>query len=452
MIINHMKHATNNIYSNINLNTYLNRDENYEQIKSFLHHFETNKSDLSIKRGLYVYGKSGSGKTTFVINTLIELGYDPICYDAGDMRTKGIVETMTKQNMSDKNVLSMYQHKIKKIVVVMDEIDGMNNGDKGGINSLIKIVRPKKTKRQRTEETTSNPIICIGNYYVDKKIKELMKVCNVMEIKMATNIQMLNIANYMIPHATPSVIDSITQFVGGDLRKLNMIYEIYCVNPSSILKIKELFLEKYYNDDTRQITKKLLNGDYSFNEHFTMMNETDRTIVGLLWHENIIDVIAKMKKSISIPFYLRILNNICFSDYIDRITFQKQIWQFNEMTSLIKTFKNNKIYNNSFKKKYKYNQSEVRFTKVLTKYSTEFNNTNFIQNLCQQLGMDRKDLFSYFINLKNKYSDNEIISLFENYEITKLDINRIYKYIDKCTKENAVDDIDEDSDTLDEST
>jgi ATP-binding cassette subfamily F protein 3 len=49
----------------------------------------------------------------------------------------------------------------------------MNNGDKGGINSLIKIIRPKKTKKQKLEETTLNPIICIGNYYVDKKIKVL---------------------------------------------------------------------------------------------------------------------------------------------------------------------------------------------------------------------------------------------------------------------------------------
>ena len=30
----------------------------------------------------------------------------------------------------------------------MDEIDGMNSGDKGGINSLIKLIRPKKTKKQ----------------------------------------------------------------------------------------------------------------------------------------------------------------------------------------------------------------------------------------------------------------------------------------------------------------
>ena len=164
------------------------------------------------------------------------------------------------------------------------------------------------------------------------------------------------------------------------------------------------------------------------------MNETDRTIVGLLWHENIIDVLGKMKPTASIPVYLKLLDNMCFADYIDRITFQKQIWQFNEMSSIIKTFKNNKIYHDSFKKKPKYNPQEVRFTKVLTKYSTEYNNLLFIQDLCQQLGMDKKDLLAFFLDLKNKHDDNEIISLFENYEITKLDINRIYRYIEKFTK------------------
>jgi hypothetical protein len=51
--------------------------------------------------------------------------------------------------------------------------------------------------------------------------------------------------------------------------------------------------------------------------------------------------------------------------------------------------------------------------------------------------MDKKDLFGFFIDLKNNNDDNEIISLLENYEINKLDINRIYRYIEKYIKENA---------------
>jgi hypothetical protein len=327
----------------------------------------------------------------------------------------------------------------------MDEIDGMNNGDKGGINSLIKIIRPKKTKKQRLEETTLNPIICIGNYHIDKKIKELMKVCNVIELKSPTNQQIKTIVEKLIPVFNTLNDEetkiNIINYIQGDLRKLNIIYDLSKNNENILTNnsVKNIFLQKSYNDDTRKITKKLINNNYNIDEHVTIMNETDRTIVGLLWHENIIDVLGKIKKEESVPFYLEILDNMCFADYIDRITFQKQIWQFNEMSSLIKTFKNNKTYHDTFitKKKQKYNPTEVRFTKVLTKYSTEYNNSIFIQNLCQELSMDKNDMFAFFLDLKNKYNDNEIAALFENYDISKLDINRIYRYLEKYTKENA---------------
>ena len=132
---------------------------------------------------------------------------------------------------------------------------------------------------------------------------------------------------------------------------------------------------------------------------------------------------------------------MCFADYMDRITFQKQIWQFNEMTSLIKTFYNNKLYLESSLKKPKFNPNEVRFTKVLTKYSTEFNNNTFIQSLCQELSMDVKDMLSFFMNLRDnseiENTEEYLSTLFENLEINKLDINRIYRYIDKCHNYNS---------------
>ena len=436
---------------NININQLLNRDEEADKIKEILKDFELNKHNLATKKGIYIYGDPGAGKTTFVTKILKELNYDIIKYDAGDIRNKSIIDTITKHNMSDKNVMSMFYKKIQRIAIIMDEIDGMNNGDKGGINSLIKIIRPKKTKKQRLEEITLNPIICIGNYHIDKKIKELMKVCHVIELKSPTKIQMSSIIDTIIPTLLDENIKvNVINYIQGDLRKLSTIYELY-KNKENVLNnniIQNIFLMKSYNDDTRKITKKLINNNYSIEEHLTIMNETDRTIVGLLWHENIIDVLGKIKKEESIPFYLKILDNMCFADYIDRITFQKQIWQFNEMSSLIKTFKNNKLYHEDFasKKKHKFNPAEVRFTKVLTKYSTEYNNSIFIQNLCQELSMDKNDMFAFFLDLKNKYTDNEIVLLFENYDISKLDINRIYRYLEKYTKENACETEDVSSD------
>ena len=423
----------------LNINTILAREDIINNIKNILKEFELDKHNILFKKGIYIYGDPGSGKTTFVSNILKELNYDIIKYDAGDIRNTSVIEDITKHNMSDKNIMSLFNKNVKKLAIVMDEIDGMNNGDKGGINTLIKLIRPKKTKKQKLEDTTMNPIICIGNYKIDKKIKELMKVCNVIELKTPTALQITNIINILLPNISIDMKEKIMYYVQGDLRKLNNIYNFYKNKPDFFTSeiIENIFQTKSYSDDTKKIINKLINNYYPMNEHNNIMNETDRTSVGLLWHENIIDVIDKLDKSQSIPFYIKQLENICFADYIDRITFQKQIWQFNEMSSLIKTFKNNKMYHEYFSKKQKYNPTEVRFTKVLTKYSTEFNNSIFIQNLCQKLGMDKKDLFGFFIDLKNNVQDDDIINLLENYEINKLDINRIYRYIEKYIKENA---------------
>ena len=434
-----MQSTNYNSINYINYNSILNRETISKSIKNILLQFETNKNNLSFKRGIYIYGAPGSGKTHFVINLLKELNYDIIKYDAGDIRNKSIIDTITKNNMSDKSVVSLMNGTKKRIAIIMDEIDGMNNGDKGGINSLIKVIRPKKTKKQKLEDLSLSPIICISSYHIDKKIKELMKVCNVFELKTPLNTQMYTILKLSTPSLNDSIISSLVSYLQGDLRKLNSINDIYKKH-NSILKneiIQNILNPKSYNEDTKDITMNLFNKSYDIAEHTNIMSDTDRTIVGLLFHENIIDIINKEPKQEAVSLYTTILDKICFADYIDRVTFQKQIWQFNEMSSLIKTFSCNRIFHNNIQTKKESKINEIRFTKVLTKYSTEYNNSVFIQELCQKLSLDKKDTFSFFLDLRNKYTDEEINTIFESYEISKLDINRIYRYLDKYTNKNC---------------
>ncbi|MHA2082278.1 MAG: AAA family ATPase [Candidatus Thorarchaeota archaeon] len=432
----------------LNINEYLHRESQASIIKKFLSDFENNKHDLQQKRGIYIYGDPGSGKTHFIKQLLTDLNYDIIKYDAGDIRNKSIIEMITKQNMSDTNVLSMLQRKTKKLSIIMDEIDGMNNGDKGGINSLIKLIRPKKTKKQKQEDITLNPIICIGNYHIDKKIKELMKVCHIVELKTPKLNEINGIVNALMPNVNMSLTKKICVYVQGDLRKLKKLHAIYKSNKDILTEemIQHTFKQKAYNEDIKKIILKLLNNPYDMSQHNTVMNETDRTIVGLLWHENVVDVLNKIDKRQAFPFYERILENICFADYIDRITFQKQIWQFNEISSLIKTFYSNHLYHSTFVKKTNYNPSEIRFTKVLTKYSTEYNNSLFIQTLCQELNMDKKDMEGFFHCIRSLHTEEELLAKFENHDITKLDINRIYRFLDSYSTDASSSNVDDDSD------
>jgi len=255
-----------------------------------------------------------------------------------------------------------------------------------------------------------------------------------------------------MPIINTSFISNIKEYINNDLRKFSALLDLYKENNIKFNDqiISKVFKKKSYNEDTKQITKRIINNKITMENHIHTINETDRTIVGLLWHENIVDPLSKLPPEKAFPFYQKALNLICFADYIDRITFQKQIWQFNEISSLIKTFHTNKLYHETFTKKPKYNPTDIRFTKVLTKYSTEYNNNTFIQNICQQLSMDKKDVFSYFLELRNSYSDDEIYEVFQTYDICKLDINRIYRYIDKYTKNPIHIDIDIDIDEDDD--
>jgi DNA polymerase III delta prime subunit len=433
----------------LNINSIFERESTSKQIKNILLNFDENCKNINYKKGIYVYGSPGCGKTEFVTNILKELNYDIIRYDAGDVRNKALIDTITSNNISNRNVLNMMTKTVKKIAIVMDEIDGMNNGDKGGITALIKIIRQKKTKKQRLENMTMNPIICIGNYYIDKKIKELMKVCNTFELKTPTRNQMHTLITSMLPPLkteTINYIETIMSYIQGDMRKLSFVYEMLSKKKEIMTESAfiNIFHTKSYNEDSKKITQYLINNNVKLEDHTRIMNETDRTIVALLWHENIIDSFENQPIEKTVPFYSSILDNMCFADYMDRITFQNQIWQFNEMTSLMKTFYNNKLYHEHFKDS-DYNINEVRFTKVLTKYSTEYNNMLFNYNLCQELDMDKRDLVSLFQELRIFTKDtmnqtellNDFEKIFENYKITKLDIKRMYRYLDKNIKKEA---------------
>jgi len=403
-----------------------------------------NTKNLDEKRGFYIYGNSGVGKTEFITNLLRSLNYDILYFDASDIRNKQTIEGITKNNIGDTNILSMFHKKAKKMAIVMDEIDGMTSSDKGGLATLIKLIRPKKTKKQQKEDFSVNPIFCISNYHVDKKIKELMKVTYNYELKPPSNKHVNIIIKTIMPKIEIELIDDILLYIDGDLRKLKSMFNIYKKNHNILNQelLTKIFQIKVNNDYTKDTIRTLMNNKICIKDHNMIMNETDRTIISLLYHENIIDGLKQnLDTEDFISIYYDILENYSFCDYMDRVTFQKQIWIYNEISSLIKIIDTNNKYHEFLDKDKtyqikNYNPKDVRFTKILTKYSTEYNNLLFTQDLCQKLNLDKKDMLSFFLNLRNTMDEEELIQYLINYDIQKLDIQRLFRYIDKYTIED----------------
>ena len=411
------------------LNNVLNRNKTKENIIDILKNFNNQENE---KKGIFIYGNNGSGKTTFVKNILKESDMDYIYYDGTDIRSSNFIETLYENNSSNMNVISLFNKRPKTIVIIIDDVDSINSSDKSTLNNLIKLVRQKKTKKQKQEHKTNSPVIFIGSKDSEKKILELMKVCDVFKVDSPSEIQTKNIFNNYINNDKVLIyIDKLIKYTDFNFHKIFNIINIINDKDFDIELIDELLENISIYKNVKNITKNIINHKYNYKNN--IISENDRTIVGLLYHENIIDILDSNNND-HINLYHEFLGNYCKTDFIDRIIYQKQIWQLNDLNFIIKILKNNNIINkckneNKLIKNINCKDEDVRFTKILTKYSTEYNNTTFLNNICNELGYNMKDTFNYFLYLFENYQDNEIVNFLENYNISELDINRIKKIL-----------------------
>ncbi len=435
------------------------------------------------KRCIYIYGEPGIGKTVCITNILFELGYNVIAYDAGDCRNSDVIATMSNQITSDKRVICRQANlgcasqssicrdatKQMKNIILMDELDGLNiNGDKGGFSALTKLIRPKKAeaktkkssaKKSAAAPATITPIVCISNCKMDKKMSDLAKLCHVLPFPSVSDVARWNIIDAMFCGVGVALQQDIAQYAGRDLRKLFNLGELRGVSTSEEFAAIFSTLRTKMNDaDPKKIVENVFSGKYSpytIHMHDAAIDECHRTSVGLMWHENLPDHLFSVTAHTTTPgdtlsIYVDQLQGICDMDKIDKLTYQYQIWQFNEMSSLVKTFRNarelhKRCGGGDTSAASVVVASPPRFTKILTKCVTEHKNAHFILDMCQKFGMDEKDLFAFFIQLyapsattanlphelpttvsRIKYISADV---FANTNITKPEVIRLNKYI-----------------------
>ena len=99
-------------------------------------------------RAMCLHGPPGIGKTTAAHLAAKLEGYDIVESNASDTRSKKLVETGLKGILDTTSLLGYFAgdgQKVdrakKKLVLIMDEVDGMSAGDRGGVGALASVCR-----------------------------------------------------------------------------------------------------------------------------------------------------------------------------------------------------------------------------------------------------------------------------------------------------------------------
>ena len=117
-------------------------------------------------RAMCLHGPPGIGKTTAAHLAARLEGYDILESNASDTRSKKLVETGLRGVLNTTSLLGYFsgdgkkvESEKKRLVLVMDEVDGMSAGDRGGVGALAAVCRKNRI-----------PIILICN---DRKLPKM---------------------------------------------------------------------------------------------------------------------------------------------------------------------------------------------------------------------------------------------------------------------------------------
>lgn len=175
-------------------------------------------------RAIIIHGPPGIGKTTAAHLAAKLAGYDVLERNASDVRSKKLVETGLSEVLNNTSVLGYFagdgkdvDKTKKKLVLIMDEVDGMSSGDRGGVGALAKICK-----------TTDIPLILICNDRRVPKMKPFDFVTFDMPFKRPT-VDMVRSRIATICHREGmklpvQVIDALIEGSNKDIRQIiNMI-------------------------------------------------------------------------------------------------------------------------------------------------------------------------------------------------------------------------------------
>ena len=83
-----------------------------------------------------ITGPPGIGKTSAVRLAARSLNYDVLELNASDVRNKNSIQELLQDLSKSQSIKAALRDHIKTLIV-MDEVDGVGGGDRGGLGALL---------------------------------------------------------------------------------------------------------------------------------------------------------------------------------------------------------------------------------------------------------------------------------------------------------------------------
>jgi replication factor C subunit 1 len=182
------------------------------------------KDGYGLYRAVMIHGPPGIGKTTAAHLVANLEGYDVVETNASDTRSKklveggllGVLDTTSLQGYFSAEGKQVESQK-KNIVLIMDEVDGMSAGDRGGVGALAAAAKK-----------TNVPLILICNERSTPKMKPFDHVTYELPFRRPTadmiRARLMTICFREGLKIPPPVLDSLIAGTGADIRQvINML-------------------------------------------------------------------------------------------------------------------------------------------------------------------------------------------------------------------------------------